>query len=520
MGAGLSLATGTVFAADFRIERPLAQGGMGMVYVAHQSSTGRRRALKLMNPDVVHDDDARRRFVLEAKVGAQIPSEHVVAVQTAGVDAATGIPYLVMELLEGEDLAERLRRAGPLSLDETRDLFRQVCHALGAAHALGIVHRDIKPSNVFLAEESRVGAGDFVVKVLDFGLAKLTTESTTLTHAKTAHGSMLGTPLWMAPEQADTAATVSPSTDVWALGLLLYTTLTGRSFWRAGAGSAPVMEILREVLLDPLPSATARARQHGVGDRIPEALEDVFLASIVRAQASRFPDATSFWLALDAALKGAPLPVRPKAPLAAPLEERPTSIAPTLGAVAPSGGAVTIAEAPSNDMFARPKPTPPPARAPWRWALVGVIALPLVYGGVKLLTPSLALSNASFSSTCRLCTVDEGNTTFANGPLELQQIRHDIEARFPELDARCIEYAREAGRATIQLRVEDQKVRKSVAAPPASDTARCLQDALDGMVFGPERPRVMAIGAAVPSELGTTKVTYTFEFDPRRSPLR
>lgn len=296
----LTLEPGYVVANDFRIERALASGGMGAVYIVKQESTGRRRALKTMHESLVQDDDLRRRFMLEARVGSRIQSAHVVETLSAGIDERSGLPWLVMELLEGEDLDKRLRR-GPLDLGSTKDLFRQLCHGVGAAHAAGVVHRDLKPVNVFLGEPRAASGADFEVKVLDFGIAKLTQEWASLASRSrpapmTAPGEMMGTPRWMAPEQSDSVA-ITSAADVWALGLILYSAVTGKSFWRFRLG-APLTESMREVLFEPIAKPTARAREQGVS--FPDVLEPIFERCVTREPTHRYRDATSLWFALDA----------------------------------------------------------------------------------------------------------------------------------------------------------------------------------------------------------------------------
>src|SRR5262249_13188109 len=154
----------------------------------------------------------------------------------AGVDAQTGIQWLAMELLEGEDLAAYVRRRGPLPAGEVYDIFAQLCHALGAAHTIPVVHRDLKPANVFLARSHQEGER-VLVKVLDFGIAKV------VSPVELSTTSTIGTPLWMAPEQSTDGGRVAPQTDVWALGLIAFYLFTGQPYWRA-RGS--VMELLRE----------------------------------------------------------------------------------------------------------------------------------------------------------------------------------------------------------------------------------------------------------------------------------
>ncbi len=163
-----TLSSGIVFATDYRVVRPLQAGGMGAVYVVEQLSTGSQRALKVMLPELVDSEEQRRRFEQEARVGSQIKSDHVVQVLAAGVDDATGMPWLVMELLEGEDLACYAKRNGPLPAADVVEMLTQACHALAAAHRAGIVHRDLKPENLFISEPMRDGV-PFTLKVLDYG---------------------------------------------------------------------------------------------------------------------------------------------------------------------------------------------------------------------------------------------------------------------------------------------------------------------------------------------------------------
>lgn len=157
------------------------------MYVVEQLSTGRRRALKVLHAQLNDDEGMRARFEREARVGARIESEHVVEVLAAGMDAESGLPWLVMELLEGEDLADHLARQGPLDHAHAGAIGAQLCHALAAAHSVGVVHRDLKPENVFLAKARRLGA-DFTVKVLDFDIAKIVAD------AKSRTTDAVGTP--------------------------------------------------------------------------------------------------------------------------------------------------------------------------------------------------------------------------------------------------------------------------------------------------------------------------------------
>jgi eukaryotic-like serine/threonine-protein kinase len=282
------LEPGTLFAGDYRIVQPLSVGGMGTLYVVEQVSTHKLRALKLMHNRLLGDESSRRRFEQEASLTARIPSDHVVEVHGAGVDAQSGLLYLVMELLEGENLEALLGRRGPLPPADARVVMEQICHAVGAAHQAGIVHRDLKPTNVFLARSRRTDAA-FTVKVLDFGIAKLLSQGKNQTAG-------IGSPLWIAPEQAGHGQ-VTPATDVWALGLLAFFLLTGASFWASDAASdATLGRVVRQVLFDPIPAASARALERGC--TLPPGFDDWFAGCLNRDPAGRFPDAQAAFAAL------------------------------------------------------------------------------------------------------------------------------------------------------------------------------------------------------------------------------
>ncbi len=287
------LEPGTTFAGQFRVVRKLAQGGMGAVYVAEQIATGRERALKLMHPGLVSSRELRDKFTLEARVGAKIASEHVVEVVSAGVDPTSGAPWLAMELLTGEDLATAIKRRGAAgwSAPETAAILAQICHALGAAHKAGIVHRDLKPENVFLAE-SRRAQESYTVKVLDFGIAKV------LEAARGSNTGAIGSPLWMAPEQTERNADISPATDVWALALVAFTLLTGRSFWlSAEQNEMALSSFLRELVLDPIPKASERAAQLGITNSLPPGFDEWFARGLERDRSLRYANAIEAYAA-------------------------------------------------------------------------------------------------------------------------------------------------------------------------------------------------------------------------------
>ncbi|MCC7536794.1 MAG: protein kinase [Deltaproteobacteria bacterium] len=288
---------------DFRILSPLAEGGMGAVYLVEQQSTGKRRALKVMHLSIANDQASIQRFVREAQVGSRIESEHVVEVIAAGLDAESGLPWLAMELLEGGSLASVVEQRGRLPPADLLRVYQQMAHALSAAHRAGIVHRDLKPENVYVAMSRRSDSA-LTVKVLDFGIAKLVASATS------AHNSQLiGSPLWMAPEQLQPNAPIGPTTDVWALGLIAFYLLTGRFYWiAANQQDVGIQMLIAEMVVSPIVPASERAAALGVGGVLPAGFDAWFARAVARDPADRFASVDALMAALPAALQGGPRP--------------------------------------------------------------------------------------------------------------------------------------------------------------------------------------------------------------------
>jgi serine/threonine protein kinase len=275
-----------LFADRYRIVKPLAEGGMGAVFVAQHTATEALVALKVLWPHVMQSERARQSFELEAKVAARVKSEHIVRVFDAGLDAATRSPFLVMELLEGVTLAEKVWRNGPRPWREVVDWIGQTARGLDAAHghrnAAGvpepIVHRDLKPENLFLSEGSQ---GATLVKILDFGIAKVLGES--------IHPSreVRGTPAYMASEQVS-GDEISPRTDVWALGLIAYFLITGRCYWRS---VERMQALFAEILTLPMPAPSERAREEAPVVDLPSEFDGWLLRCIDRDPRCRFASA-------------------------------------------------------------------------------------------------------------------------------------------------------------------------------------------------------------------------------------
>ncbi len=211
-----------LFAGRYRVVSAIKAGGMGAVYEVLDEATNARRALKVMLPSLIEDEDMRARFALEARITGDVESDHIARVLHAGVDDATGMPFIVMELLRGRDLGAELKARGSLPADEIATYLAQAARALDKTHAAGIVHRDLKPANMFL--EQRAG-GASIVKVLDFGISRLAGERAARV---TRVDERIGTPEYMSPEQLQGVSDVDARADIWGLGVTLYELVTGQ----------------------------------------------------------------------------------------------------------------------------------------------------------------------------------------------------------------------------------------------------------------------------------------------------
>ncbi|MFS8066498.1 MAG: serine/threonine-protein kinase, partial [Byssovorax sp.] len=217
------IAEGEVLAGKYRIERVLGQGGMGVVVAAMHLQLNQRVAIKLLlqgaTPEVVE------RFLREARAAVRLKCQHVARVIDVGA-LPDGAPYMVMEYLEGNDLSQIVRGSGALSVPDAVEYLLHACEAIGEAHSIGIIHRDLKPANLFL---TRAADGTSTVKVLDFGISKTgeseSSEGEGMSLTKTS--AVLGSPLYMSPEQMKSARSADARSDIWSLGAILYELLTG-----------------------------------------------------------------------------------------------------------------------------------------------------------------------------------------------------------------------------------------------------------------------------------------------------
>ena len=248
----LPLREGELIAGKYVVERVLGDGGMGVVVAAQHLELGERVALKFLRPEVAEIPEARLRFMREARAAARIKGERVARVLDVGT-LDDGLPFIVMEHLEGKDLGRLLETRGPLDVEDAVHYVLQACEAVAHAHAVGIVHRDLKPANLFLATSAD---GSPLVKVLDFGISKCTSVfARTLSPDLTTVNASVGTPGYMSPEQARDAGNVDVRADVWGLGAVLYELLAGKPAFDGDNVPAIVMMIATE---EPLALETLR----------------------------------------------------------------------------------------------------------------------------------------------------------------------------------------------------------------------------------------------------------------------
>ena len=370
---------GQTIGGKYTVVRRLGEGGMGAVYEARHTGTGRRVAVKVITGGMAADPKLLARFEIEARAAGAIESEHIVQVLDVGQDGPEGAPFLAMEYLEGEDLQQLFKRLGAVPADLGLRLGVQACLGLEKAHAQGIVHRDIKPANLFLTERD---GGEIRLKLLDFGIAKVAPGELGTAEKKaplTKMGMLLGSPLYMSPEQARGRGELDHRTDIWSLGIVLYQALAGRTpFDHVGSVGDFVMAVctvpvtpLRACAawVDPaVAAAVERALHLDPGQRYQSATEMREALSAFLPQG--FSIRASMLISAPAAT--APMPVTmPASPVGA-TDELGSGAAQSPAGGPPAGWHVTVPAQPSDAGLAVAAPalaapvvvTPAPAPAP------------------------------------------------------------------------------------------------------------------------------------------------------------
>ncbi|WP_437927500.1 serine/threonine-protein kinase [Sorangium sp. So ce291] len=358
---------GTVFARRYRVVRLIATGSMGAVYEVVHLGTERRRALKVMHAHLFAQADMRDRFLREARIAANVQSDHIVDVFDADVDEATGMPFLVMELLRGESLGDRVERLGGLPPGEAMTYLHQTALALDQTHAASIVHRDLKPENLFITQRQD---GTPCVKILDFGIAKLVVEGSNAAGATRT----LGTPLYMAPEQFRSRSRLTGAADVYALGMMAYTLLVGSPYWSPEAsGAEDVIAFALIASRGPEEPPVQRARAQGTA--LPPGFDAWFARATAMDPAARFQTATEAVRALGAVLGvGASVGVpgasalAGASSLAAAFSSAPAwpGVAAAMTGALPAAGSSPELAVPAAS--SSPERAAPPAAAPLRFA--------------------------------------------------------------------------------------------------------------------------------------------------------
>lgn len=358
---------GLVIAGKVRLDKLLGKGGMGSVWVGTHLGLDIPVAVKFMTGSA---EAALSRFQREARAAAQIRSSNVVKIHDYGIDQ--GLPYIVMELLEGEDLAARIRRAGRLSLVDAEKILIPVARGLERAHEARLVHRDLKPENVFLVREG----DEEIPKILDFGIAK------TLAVAEgakevTEEGTVLGTPYYLSPEQARGKTDIDHRADLWSLGVILFRMVMGRRPFEANA----IGDLIVRICMDPVPRVVT------IDPTLPPELDAFFDRALAKDPAMRFPSAREFARAFSDIVRLAAPGVAPTMHSIPPsrsfdgaFEASGGFLASNTGRTGPLGatGPSTLGPATNVSMVQAPAPSG------GRGILIGAIAaaLLLVVGGV------------------------------------------------------------------------------------------------------------------------------------------
>jgi serine/threonine protein kinase len=283
--SGVAVREGELLAGKYRVERVLGVGGMGIVVAARHEQLDQLVAIKFVRDEALGNAESVERFIREARAAAKLKSEHSAKVLDVG-KLDSGAPYMVMEFLDGQDLGQVLLEQGPMTIELAAGLIQQACEAVAEAHAAGIVHRDLKPQNLFL---TRTLDGSPKLKVLDFGVSKAIGLTSGGRAGLTRTSTMLGSPLYMAPEQMRSSRDVDGRVDIWALGVVLFELLTGR--WPFEAETMPEL-CLKVVSEAPQPLGVLRTD-------VPPAIVAIVECCLQREPENRFASAHDLASALE-----------------------------------------------------------------------------------------------------------------------------------------------------------------------------------------------------------------------------
>ncbi len=365
---------GEILAGKFRVEKVIGTGGMGVVLSCMHLSLEQMVAVKLLLPDAAKKADVRGRFAREARAAVKLQSEHVARVIDVGA-LEDGSPYMVMEYLQGRDLSEIIDKDGAFDPPEAVDYVLQACEAVAEAHALGIVHRDLKPSNLFLAKRSDRSR---TIKVLDFGISKVAGADDAVDASLTRTTDVLGSPMYMSPEQLRSSRTVDARADIWSLGVILFELLT----LEPPFAGATLAEICGSILHEP------PKKLRTVRPGMPKGLEDAILRCVEKAPSARFQTVADLAEAITrfgseaAALSRSQ--IRRWGPASSGPDVLDQDLVSTRAARPPrpeelaetrAVGAATFAEAKATNTAWGDRNRPTGSRSILPWALVGIVAI-------------------------------------------------------------------------------------------------------------------------------------------------
>jgi len=398
-GPTSALAVGEILEGKYQVLRVIGEGGMGQVVEAKHLTLDRSVALKFLHRSVAEDREAVMRFFREARAAAALDSEHVVRVLDAGHLPNTEEPYIVLEYLNGCDLSKLARDRGRLPMQEAVDYVLQACEALSLAHAKGIVHRDIKPANLFLTQRAD---GSALVKVLDFGIAKIAEATPEPGVGETSQNAIMGSPRYMAPEQLRSSKHVDARADVWAMGVTLFELLGGRAPFVAESVPALCAAIFGE---EPPTLSSVRPD-------LPEALSDVVMASLRKDPVDRTASMADFAKALApfAGAKGAEIAERARRVSGCP------PAAPAYSSSSNVGGGTTLSSAAGE--HPNPRSTAPPKPTRQLWPIIAATAA--VVGGLW--------GAWTFTQTDSAVSSEEASSPAAHAPEPSRATEHDSEA--------------------------------------------------------------------------------------------
>jgi serine/threonine-protein kinase len=352
-------------AEKYRLDALIGEGGMGSVWAATHLGLNQVVAIKFVSREFVRSAEALRRFDSEAKAAAQLRSRHVVQVYDTGT-LTDGTPYIAMELLHGETLQSRVHGRGPIPLGEAVEILTQCCKALARAHSAGIIHRDIKPDNIFLTQPTEDEGS--IVKILDFGIAKMSVSASDQGSkpGATRTGAVLGTPLYMSPEQARALRTLDQRTDLYSLGLVAYTMFTGNLAF----SSESFGDLLFQICTAPLPSLCAQASW------LPPSMEGWFQRACAREPQDRYTTALEF---ADGLRVAAGMTLQQRGPSMVPSQRVSGAVSsretPALASAPSTGPGISRTDDPVG---------PPPGTSKLRFGLVMAGAALVVVGGAAI----------------------------------------------------------------------------------------------------------------------------------------